>query len=586
MYHLENHGKIIDDKGGYMKLPQVCDLNSQNNEVGTMYLNNNNVTLQATPLPATANNKANALVISITDKRNSLMARDCSLNSEPDLYGKRTRRLSTKEFYVFYGHRWYVLIVVCLLALSNATLWLSYTNISKFTIPFYCNLSSEEVNKPSYCDIGVWSSQIFQIVGILTGVLGMFITDKYGIKVSCILGCTFNALGALLRVISAMPVLSLGSRLPVLYFGQTMAAMSQCFFLCLSPKVAEYWFGDHQRAFANSLSFSANPIGVAFGTLLPNFVVNDAIVGSNQNDYQLLTLNLILFVIAFITVVLSFFVQNKPATAPSPSAFLDHSTEFLAGLKILFRCKMLYVQLFTFGIAFAIQWSLPVFAELMLDEIGYKKIPPYLVVLGAITGTIGSIVGGSYIDRTKNFKEFILNSYIAICVITFSLNFHIRQPFFSNEQTLSSHIWIGILVAALGYFTIPIFPIGLELCVETTYPSPEASSSGILVITGQFFLFIIMYVMQQLQGTTWLYGDSMEFETNAKIIDLNDDVCRQKLFKSNYLLSIDFWCAISLFGVIFTAIFLKPRYLRLEYELEEGIKNAAGKKREQASKEK
>lgn len=31
--------------------------------------------------------------------------------------------------------------------------------------------------------------------------------------------------------------------------------MSQPFFLCLSPKVAEYWFEDGQRSLANALSF-------------------------------------------------------------------------------------------------------------------------------------------------------------------------------------------------------------------------------------------------------------------------------------------------------------------------------------------
>ena len=34
------------------------------------------------------------------------------------------------------------------------------------------------------CDVSFWTNQIFQIVGTVCGLAGIFITDKYGIKVS------------------------------------------------------------------------------------------------------------------------------------------------------------------------------------------------------------------------------------------------------------------------------------------------------------------------------------------------------------------------------------------------------------------
>uniref|UniRef100_A0A0N5A4R0 MFS domain-containing protein n=1 Tax=Parastrongyloides trichosuri TaxID=131310 RepID=A0A0N5A4R0_PARTI len=529
----------------------------------------------------------NPLLMTLPSSRES--TRDSVLSSEIDLYGHRTRRLSTKDYFIFYTHRWYVLAVICLLALSNAAIWLSYTNISKLTIPFYCQISSETTDKPSSCDISFWSSQIFQMVGLLTGVLGMYITDKHGIKLSCILGCLFNAMGAFLRVISSMPIISFNSRLPLMYLGQTLAAMAQPFFLCLSPKVAEYWFGDHQRAFANSLSFSANPIGVAIGTLIPNFVITKNETDEEQNSNQLFILNMILFIITFTTAILSFFIKsNKPPTPPSPSSAADHSPDFVKGIKILFCNPMFYVQLITFGVAFATQWSFPVFAEQMLAEIGYSTISSYLVVLSAIAGTIGSIVAGHYIDKTKNFKGFIITSYITIAVLTICINFHIRQPYYGLEQTTSAHIWICILVIALGYATIPVFPIGLELCVETTYPVAEATSSGILVITGQFQLFLLTFIMQYLHSKTWFYHESLElYHNNNKIFENHSNIsntikydssCKEKYLTQNYLLTIDFWCFFAVFGALFSTIFLKPRYLRLEYELEESLKTKCSKK--------
>uniref|UniRef100_A0A0K0FZ47 MFS domain-containing protein n=1 Tax=Strongyloides venezuelensis TaxID=75913 RepID=A0A0K0FZ47_STRVS len=502
-------------------------------------------------------------------------SRGSVLSSEIDLYGHKTRRLSTKNYFIFYSHRWYVLAVICLLALSNAAIWLSYTNISRLTVPFYCQSSLEDINKPSSCDISYWSSQIFQMVGMLTGVLGMYITDKHGIKLSCILGCVFNAAGALLRVISSMPIISIKARLPLMYFGQTLAAMAQPFFLCLSPKVAEYWFGDHQRAFANSLSFSANPIGVAIGTLIPNFVISTKDKSDEEEDTnQLFILNMILFTITFATAVLSFFIKsNKPPTPPSPSSATDHSPDFFIGFKMLLHNKMFYVQLITFGVAFATQWSFPVFAEQMLHEIGYSYIASYLVVLSAVAGTIGSIVAGNYIDKSKNFKGFINTSYIVIAIITLCINFHIRQPYFGQEQATSAHIWICLLVIILGYFTIPVFPIGLELCVETTYPVAEATSSGILVITGQFQLFLLTFIMQYLHSTSWFYRNTIGYKNSSTISNTTFPIkCVEEYLTQNYLLTIDFWCLFAAFGAIFSVIFLRPRYLRLEYEIEESLK--------------
>lgn len=55
---------------------------------------------------------------------------------------------------------------------------------------FYCinfinnNSRGELEENGSGCDVETWISQIFQIVGVLTGLFGMYITDRYGIRVS------------------------------------------------------------------------------------------------------------------------------------------------------------------------------------------------------------------------------------------------------------------------------------------------------------------------------------------------------------------------------------------------------------------
>lgn len=67
----------------------------------------------------------NPLLMTLPSPRDT--SRESALSSEIDLYGHKVRRLSTKDFFIFYTHRWYVLTVICLLALSNAAV--SFLNI-------------------------------------------------------------------------------------------------------------------------------------------------------------------------------------------------------------------------------------------------------------------------------------------------------------------------------------------------------------------------------------------------------------------------------------------------------------------------
>jgi len=44
--------------------------------------------------------------------------------------------------------------------------------------------------------------------------------------------------------------------------------------------------------------------------------------------------------------------------------------------------------------------------------------------------------------------------------------------------------YILILIAGIGLFSFGIYPIGVELGVEATYPVGVATSSGLIMISG------------------------------------------------------------------------------------------------------
>ena len=48
-------------------------------------------------------------------------------------------------------------------------------------------------------------------------------------------------------------------------------------------------------------------------------------------------------------------------------------------------------------------------------------------------------------------------------------------------------VLIALAVSGFGFFGFAVYPIGLELSVESTYPVAEATSSGVLMLSGYCF---------------------------------------------------------------------------------------------------
>uniref|UniRef100_A0A914I7Q2 Uncharacterized protein n=1 Tax=Globodera rostochiensis TaxID=31243 RepID=A0A914I7Q2_GLORO len=437
----------------------------------------------------------------------------------------QSRRNSANEVanrYVSYAQRWIVLSAVCLIALSNATQWISFA-------PLHVGVGNSGSTKfKRHCRLVRRRALEFADLPI----------DRFGIRISCHFAAALNLAGAILRVISSIPSLDRHRRLPVLYFGQTVAAMSQPFFLCLSPKVAEHWFGEHQRALANSLSFIANPFGVVLGSIAPVLFVSDA-----KDSSQIYYLNVSLLALALAVSALTLCVSRaQPPSPPSASSHCEHKPDFARGLQILFRSRIFYIQTLTFGMAFALQWSIFVTADKYFSRLQYPdKLGGYLLSVSAFSGTLASVLGGWVVDRTKKFNEFIKAAYVGIAIVGAALNLFLRHP----RQSPLDTVVLSVLLTLLGFFAVPVFPISLELGVESTFPVAEATSSGLLIISGQLQLFLLTFGMQFLESKDWLYHS----EANG-----------------NFQLSVDLWTLFAVLSAVYSCVFLWPRYHRMEYE--------------------
>lgn len=118
----------------------------------------------------------------------------------------------------------------------------------------------------------------------------------------------------------------------------------------------------------------------------------------------------------------------------------------------------------------------------------------------------------------------------------------------TNTGTFDTII-VYILCGCLGAFSIPQFPIGVELGVETTFPVMEATSSGVLVIFGSLFMFIIPFVQNITESMKLFYAQSWKCKS----------VRKKSEFNQKDSVALDVTCGLSLVSVILSLVFLKPR---------------------------
>ncbi|XP_021355956.1 major facilitator superfamily domain-containing protein 7-a-like [Mizuhopecten yessoensis] len=105
-------------------------------------------------------------------------------------------------------------------------------------------------------------------------------------------------------------------------------------------------------------------------------------------------------------------------------------------------------------------------------------------------GLFGAVISGIYVDKTKRFEEVVKVSFAM--AIVFAVGFMEVSRLRDQEALIAASICV------FGMFGFALYPISLEMAVEITYPVAEATSSGLLVVSGQVQGIIMILVAQVL----------------------------------------------------------------------------------------
>ena len=183
---------------------------------------------------------------------------------------------------------------------------------------------------------------------------------------------------------------------------------------------------------------------------------------------------LIYGIVSVIAVAVFFvFVRERPPTAPCLPGQEERSLVF-DGLKKSLRMKDFILLLVIFFVGLGVFNAVTTWIEDIVRPRGFSIVQAGniggLMILGGIIGAVViPLLSDHYRKRTPFLLMAVVGATIGLVGITFTTSY-----------------WL-LLVSAFvfGFFLLSAGPVGFQYGAEITYPTPEGTSNGLLLLMGQ-----------------------------------------------------------------------------------------------------
>jgi cyanate permease len=363
-----------------------------------------------------------------------------------------------EDTFKVYGYRWVMLVVFMFIVAVNQLLWITFASITSDAVKFY---------GVSDLSIGLLS-MIFMIVYIVISIPASWVIDTYGLRVAVGIGAALTGIFGLMRGLTA-------SNYTLVLVAQIGIAIGQPFILNAVTTVAARWFPVRERATASGLGSLAMYLGIFLGLgLTPLLTIHYQMGGM-----------LVIYGIVSVVAALVFFVfaKERPATPPCPEG-MEVRSLVLDGFKQMFRERNFLLLLVIFFIGLGVFNAVTTWIENILAPRGFTSTQAGtaggLMIVG---GIVGALVIPSLSDRLRKRVPFII---LALTGATLGL----------VGIAYATSYWLMLAASVtLGFFLLSSGPIGFQYGAETTYPTPEGTSNGLLILMGQISGIVFIFAM-------------------------------------------------------------------------------------------
>ena len=362
----------------------------------------------------------------------------------------------TQNSFKVYGYRWVVLLTFMAVIALNQLLWITFAAITTQAMQFY-NVSE--------LSIGLLSLS-FMIVYIIISFPASWAIDTYGIRVGVGIGAALTGIFGLTRGLVA-------SSYTWVLVAQIGIAIGQPFILNAVTTVAARWFPMQERATASGLGSLAIYLGILVGlAFTPYLTLQSGIPG------MLITYGI---VSAVAMLVFFLFARERPPSPPCPPDQEGRSL-VLDGLTRMIRQRDFILLLIIFFVGLGAFNAITTWIDQILVPHGFSATQTGnaggIMIFGGILGAvILPLLSDRYRKRAPFLVLAVIGATIGLAGITYVTNYGLLLVF--------SFIF--------GFFLLSAGPIGFQYGAEITYPAPEGTSNGLLLLMGQIagIIFIL-----------------------------------------------------------------------------------------------
>ena len=362
----------------------------------------------------------------------------------------------SQDTFKVYRYRWVVLLAFMAIVAVNQLLWITFAAITREATQFY-NVSE--------LAIGLLSLS-FMVVYLLASFPASWVIDTYGIRLGVGIGAVLTGVFGLLRGLVA-------SSYTWVLVAQIAIAIGQPFLLNAITTIAARWFPMEERATASGLGSLAIYLGILAGLALTPYLTLRSGIASMLLVYGVASLAAMLVFLAF--------ARERPPSPPCPPDQEARSL-MLEGLRKMIRQRDFILLMVIFFVGLGAFNAITTWIEQILAPRNFSAIQAGNAGGAMIFGGIlGALILPIVSDRFRKRVPFLIFAVIGATLGLIGLTYITR----SN--------WLLIFSFVFGFFLLSAGPLGFQYGAEITYPAPEGTSNGLLLLMGQIsgILFIL-----------------------------------------------------------------------------------------------
>jgi len=391
--------------------------------------------------------------------------------------------MEQKKVNPVFGYRWVILAVYMFLSIVIQIQWLAHAAVARPAQVFYHG----QFNPDGLFNID-FLALLYMLVYIVVSIPASYIIDTHGIRIGLGIGAGIAIVCGLLKGFMA------DSYTGVL-IAQVGLSVAQPFILNAVTAMSVRWFPLRERGMAAGLSALAQYLGIIIAMLVTPLMIG---INPDKPEYgsgfgqMLMIYGVITALAGGLALIL---IKETPPEPPGDELLVRMS--FRKGIKHILALRDMRIILIIFLFGLGIFNAVSSMTDAIAEHMGVKDSEGLIGGIMLIGGIIGAVIIPWLSDVYKKRKVFLVICMIGMVpgITCLSLANHLA----TDPGTVYGITLAGSFI--LGFFVMSAGPIGFQYAAEVSYPAPESTSQGLLLLIGQItgMIFVAGMSIQQNQ---------------------------------------------------------------------------------------